>query len=116
VTDKQLLLERVNAAMMGWLETLPDDKSSVAHLWSGIALMKEGNLTVAEDFLQKAVRLNPQNDNALAQLAKVLHRRGKKADAVEYINRAWAIRPDRPSTQAIRKAVMGKFKIFSKLG
>lgn len=108
VADKQLLLERVNAAMTDWLENLTDEKSSVAHFWSGIMFMKEGNLNVAEDYLQKAVRLNPQNDNALAHLAKVLHRRGKKGDAMDYINRAWAIRPDRPATQNIRKAIIGK--------
>lgn len=107
VTDKQLLLDRVNAVLPDWLQNLSNEKASVAHFWSGVVLMRERKFEAAEERFQTAVRLNPQNDNALAHLAKVLHRRGKRQDAAGYLNQALALRPDRQSTQAIRKLVLG---------
>lgn len=107
VADRQLLLDRVNAVLPDWLQNLSNEKASVAHFWSGVVLMKERKLDAAEERFQAAIRLNPKNDNALAHLAKVLHRRGKRQDAAGYINQALALRPDRQSTQAIRKLVLG---------
>jgi tetratricopeptide (TPR) repeat protein len=105
VADKEMLLDRVNAAMPDWLRGLGDKELSVAHFCSGSMFMKEGNLSAAEHYLQEAVRLNPENDNALAHLAKLLHKRGKKGAAASYLSRAFELRPERPITQALRKFI-----------
>jgi Tfp pilus assembly protein PilF len=68
--------------------------------------MKERKLDAAEQYLRKAIDLNAQNENALALLAKILLSRGKKNDAAIYIDRAVSIRPERPMTQKLRRAIM----------
>jgi len=88
VTDKQLLLERVRAAVPGWLRGLSDRELSVAHFWSGCMFMQEGNLDAAEESFREALRLNPTNNNALMQFAKLLSRRGKIGQAARYFNQA----------------------------
>jgi len=70
------------------LRGLSDRELSVAHFWSGCMFMKEGNLDAAEESFREALRLNPTNNNALMELAKLLSRRGKIGQAARYFNQA----------------------------
>jgi tetratricopeptide (TPR) repeat protein len=105
VADKRLLLDRLNAATPGWLQELGEKELSVAHFWSGTMFLKEGDLSAAEKYYREAIRLNPNNDNALTHLAKLLHGSGNNREAATYLHRASALRPDRPLTQALRKLI-----------
>jgi tetratricopeptide (TPR) repeat protein len=103
VSDRQLLLERVTAALSGWLQDLDKKDLSVANFWSGTVLVKEGDRGAAEEHFREAIRLNPRNDSALAHLAKLLHKKGNKTEASMLLGRASELRPERPMIQALRK-------------
>lgn len=106
VYNPLLLREKINDHLNEWLAALPAEKVSVAHFWSGIMFMNEGDLKNAEDFFRESVRLNPKNDNSLARLAQILYRNGEKIEAVDYINRAMELRPERPINKIIYKAIV----------
>jgi tetratricopeptide (TPR) repeat protein len=90
VADKDLLLERVSAALPQWIGGLSEKELSVAHFWSASMFMKERKLDAAEDYFRQALRLNPNHDNAHVQLAKLLYRRGRMREATMHFNRALA--------------------------
>jgi tetratricopeptide (TPR) repeat protein len=71
VADKELLLERADEALTAWLPALNAAERSAAEFWTGVMFMQDGQTGLAEDHLRKSVELNPNNDNALAQLAKI---------------------------------------------
>lgn len=90
VADKDLLLERVGAALPEWKDGLSERELSVAHFWSGSMFLKERKLDAAEDYFRQALRLNPSNDKAHVQLAKLLYRRGRMREATMHLNQALA--------------------------
>jgi len=110
VVDKELLQERTTAAIVDWLPSLGRQEASAAHFWSGAMFMNERKLDAAEEYLRKAVDLNPKNDRALVVIARVLFARGKKAEAITFIDQAAAMRPERAITQKIRDSIVGLVK------
>lgn len=103
VSDKALLLERTSAALASWLPTLQQRELSVAEFWAGAMFMQEGELALAEEYLRKAIELNPSNSNALAHLAKLLNQRGRYSEAVNFVERAAAIAPERKLTRRLHE-------------
>jgi tetratricopeptide (TPR) repeat protein len=109
VADKALLMGRISVALKDWIQNLDRQEAAAAHFWSGAMFAKERHFDAAEQYLRKAIELNPRNDNAMATLAKVLHAQGKRSEAKTFIERAISLRPDRPMTQNIRQLIMRHF-------
>lgn len=61
----------------------------------GLAAMSNNKVTEAEGYFQTALRMEPDNANALANLALVRLRQGRSAEALELLNRALVAAPER---------------------
>lgn len=107
VVDKPLLLNQTREAFTGWIDGLNNAELSVTNFWSGAMFAKERDFNSAENYLRESLRHNPKNENALTHIAKVLSRRGKKKEAVEFIKQALALNPGRKMTQVIGKLILG---------
>ncbi|MDP2210798.1 MAG: tetratricopeptide repeat protein [Candidatus Aquicultor sp.] len=58
--------------------------------------LEEGNLSDAEEGLEKAIRLNPWHADAHYELATVFKKTNKKKDALKYMSRAIALNANNP--------------------
>ncbi|MDI6815576.1 MAG: tetratricopeptide repeat protein [Actinomycetota bacterium] len=58
--------------------------------------LEEGNLSSAEEGLEKAIRLNPWHADAHYELATVFKKTRKRTDALEYMSRAIALNRNNP--------------------
>lgn len=88
VREPDLLRRRIEEGLDTWLDGLSAEELSLAHFWSGMMFMNEANRSIAEDYFREAVRLNPDNDNALGRLARTLRTRGLSRFFVR-AKRAW---------------------------
>jgi tetratricopeptide (TPR) repeat protein len=75
----------------------PGNASYVAALAS--LEMKRNNLTAAEDLVRIALDLDPDEPQALADRADILHQRGDLAGAIVAMQRSVAVRPDNADDQ-----------------
>lgn len=71
------------AALKNPLYTTPDK----SYLNAGICSRKKNNDAEAEEFLLKAIKLQPQQPQALFHLADINYKQGKLAEAKSYITR-----------------------------
>jgi tetratricopeptide (TPR) repeat protein len=75
----------------------PGNASYVAALAS--LEMKRNNVTAAEDLVRIALDLDPDEPQALADRADILHQRGDLAGAIAAMQRSIAVRPDNADDQ-----------------
>ncbi|WP_169719435.1 tetratricopeptide repeat protein [Olivibacter sitiensis] len=75
-------------------ETLPDSALSSSLLTSGISERNEGNVQQAVADLQRAVKVNPQNDQAYFELARLQLEMGSSGEAAINAKKAAQLNPD----------------------
>lgn len=82
-------IEQFMAALKNPLYTTPDK----SYLNAGICSRMKNNDATAEDFLLKALKLQPQQPQALFHLAEINFKRGSLLDAKSYITRFSRLAP-----------------------
>lgn len=92
--DRQTALELALEHAQLAIDLAPDDY--VPHMAMGYALMQAGELDRAIVELEKAVRLNPNAGNAMANLAEALGYVGRSEEAVELLHRSMRLDPYHP--------------------
>ena len=81
------------------LRQFPDDFCAIVN--NGIALYRLGKLEEAEQFLDKALKINENNDDALVYKAHVLYRLGKLKEAKPYYEKIAKIEIDKSNIDAL---------------
>ncbi|MCX7633029.1 MAG: tetratricopeptide repeat protein [Turneriella sp.] len=72
----------------------PNDVKSMALVYLGIMADDEGKFNLAADFLERAVRFDPNNFYAHYNLAIALRHKGMYKEALEALEKAQKLRPD----------------------
>ncbi|MCS6984163.1 MAG: tetratricopeptide repeat protein [Leptospiraceae bacterium] len=72
----------------------PNQVKAYALVYLGIIADEEGKFNLAADFLERAIRLDPENFHAHYNLAIVLRHKGLYREALERLAKAQSLRPD----------------------
>ena len=87
-------------------ELQPDSPVILLHL-AGLRF-EQGRLDAALDLFRTLVRLDPRKARSHVDLGVVLHRLGRREEAIESIKRALALDPTLESARAAHRAITGK--------
>lgn len=79
-----------------------DDRSALAHIALGRALVFRGELDEAVVEMELAIRLNPSSAGGYLALAGVLYWKGRSAEALKTIDQAMRLSPHDPMMFAVR--------------
>jgi len=78
--------------------------NAVAEAILGVALAKRGERAAAEQHLQVAIRINPENDEALRALGRLKLASGHPEEAIPLLEKASKLKPDAPTRAALAAA------------
>ena len=78
--------------------------NDVAETILGVALAKRGERAAAEQHLQAAIKINPDNDEALRALGRLKLTSGHAVEAIPLLERASKLKPDAPTRAALAAA------------
>jgi protein O-GlcNAc transferase len=90
--------------------TVDPSQAARAAVTAGVAHHAAGRLDVAEAAMREAVRLDPANLNAAANLGAILRGRGRAAEALGVYDAALAITPDAASVLINRANLLNDLK------
>ena len=79
-----------------------------AYLMLGGMLITQGQHGIAADMYKKALELQPENIHAIQGYAKCLAQMGKREEAIVYIDKTLAQRPDDENMRYLRAALSGE--------
>jgi tetratricopeptide (TPR) repeat protein len=85
--------------------SLDRGESTVAHELRGSVLLALGRTADAQPALERAIELNPNNVNAMYNLAGALAMAGSREDARLTIERLLAIRPDHEGARQLGRSL-----------
>jgi tetratricopeptide (TPR) repeat protein len=81
---------------------------AMAHFNLGYIALQEGQLTLAQNYLQKALSLNPDHTQSLINMAVILYQQNQKKSILPFLQRALKLEPHNEQVKAMMQDLQYK--------
>lgn len=107
-------LNRLDEAVAAFDEAIRVNPAlASSHQRKGVALSMAGDVTAARRAHERAIQLNPRDAEALASLATIAMRQGRKGEAIDLSDRASKIAPKLPMAVTAKALIANSEKQFA---